>query len=81
MARVVDKKTARRQDKALRMAARVLAGARDLQVMGETLDSLRKGARDYESEAIDAVHTEALAAEQAAVSPAPETSVTASSAR
>jgi len=70
MARVVDKKTARRQDKALRMAARVLAGARDLQVMGETLDSLRKGARDYESEAIDAVHAQALAAEQAAVSPA-----------
>ncbi len=70
MASVVDKKTARRQDKALRMAARALAGARDLQVMGETLDSLRKGARAYESEAIDAVRAQALAAEQDTVSPA-----------
>ncbi|HEX5678611.1 MAG TPA: CHAD domain-containing protein [Alcanivorax sp.] len=70
MAGVVDKKTARRQDKALRMAARALAGARDLQVMGETLDSLRKGARDYEADAIDAVRALALEARQDAVSPA-----------
>ena len=70
MAGVVDKKTARRQDKALRMAARALAGARDTQVMGETLESLRKGARDYESEAIDAVRAQALAAEQELASPA-----------
>ncbi|HBL88074.1 MAG TPA: hypothetical protein DD399_15030, partial [Alcanivorax sp.] len=70
MAGVVDKKTARRQDKALRMAARALAGARDTQVMGETLESLRKGARDYESEAIDAVRAQVLAAEQELASPA-----------
>ncbi len=66
---VADKKTARHQDKALRLAARSLAGARDLQVMGETLDTLRKDARDYEGEAIDAVRAMALDVAVDAVAP------------
>lgn len=68
---VADKKTARRQDKALRLAARSLAGARDLQVMAETLDALRDGARDYERDAIEAVRPLALASTVEATEPAP----------
>ena len=67
---VADKKIARRQDKALRLAARSLAGARDLQVMGETLDALRDGARDYERDAIDAVRALALDSAVEATEPA-----------
>ena len=56
------RKLADKQDKRLRAAAKSLAGARDLQVMGETLDALRAATRrDYEKEALDRVRELALA--------------------
>ena len=55
------RKLADKQDKRLRAAAKSLAGARDLQVMGETLDALRAATRrDYEKEALDRVRELAL---------------------
>lgn len=55
------RKLADKQDKRLRAAAASLSGARDLQVMGETLAALHANSRrDYEKEALDRVRELAL---------------------